>query len=80
MVLLLLLSILIILRDVISTLTEPYVVHAVGCVVASHLWSSLISMFASQAKARVMQIYFQLATVQKGNHSITEYFQTIKTL
>jgi len=37
-------------------------------------------MFASQAKARVMQIYFQLATVQKGNHSITEYFQTIKTL
>jgi len=27
-----------------------------------------------------MQIYFQLATVKKGNSSITEYFQTIKTL
>jgi len=27
-----------------------------------------------------MQIYFQLATVKKGNTSITEYFQTIKTL
>jgi hypothetical protein len=26
------------------------------------------------------QIYFQLATVKKGNDSITEYFQTIKTL
>lgn len=37
-------------------------------------------MFASQAKAHVMQIYLQLATVQNGNNSITEYFQTIKNL
>jgi hypothetical protein len=37
-------------------------------------------MFASQVRARVMQIYFQLAIVKKGNSSITEYFQTIKTL
>jgi hypothetical protein len=27
-----------------------------------------------------MQIYFHLATVKKGNDSITEYFETIKTL
>jgi len=27
-----------------------------------------------------MQIYFQVAIVKKGNSSITEYFQTIKTL
>jgi len=69
-----------ILSGLISTLTKPYVVHAVGYATASTLWTTLISMFASQAKARVMQIYFQLATVQKGNNSITEYFQTIKTL
>jgi hypothetical protein len=37
-------------------------------------------MFASQARARVMQIYFQLATMKKGSNSITKYFQTIKTL
>jgi hypothetical protein len=37
-------------------------------------------MFASQARARVMQIFFQLATVKNGSNSITEYFQTIKTL
>jgi len=37
-------------------------------------------MFASQARARVMQIYFQLATLKKGSNSIIEYFQTIKTL
>jgi hypothetical protein len=56
------------------------VVHAVGCISSAALWSSLLSMFASQACARVMQIYFQLATVKKGSNSITKYFQTIKTL
>lgn len=59
-----------ILSILISTLTEPYVVHAIGCATASTLWNTLISMFASQARARVMQIYFQLATVKKGNNSI----------
>jgi hypothetical protein len=55
----------------ISTLTELYVVHAVGCAVTSTLWNALVTMFASQARAPVMQIYFQLATVKKGNNSIT---------
>jgi hypothetical protein len=69
-----------ILSILISTLTEPYMVHAVGSVSSAALWSTLLSMFASQARARVMQIYFQLAIVKKGSNSITEYFQTIKTL
>jgi hypothetical protein len=69
-----------ILSILISTLSETYVVHAVGSPSASSLWNTLLTMFASQARARVMQIYFQLATVKKGNNSITEYFQTIKTL
>jgi hypothetical protein len=69
-----------ILSVLISTLTEPYVVHDVRCAIAHALWTTLVTMFASQARARVMQIYFQLATVKKGNASITEYFQTIKTL
>jgi hypothetical protein len=69
-----------ILSVLISTLTVPYVVHAIGCATSSALWTTLITMFASQARARVMQIYFQLATVNKGNNSITKYFQTIKNL
>jgi len=49
--------------------------------VVPHPWLyTLVTMFASQARAQVMQIYFQLATIKKGNNSITEYFQTIKTL
>jgi hypothetical protein len=69
-----------ILSILISTLSEPYVFHAVGSPSASSLWNTLLTMFASQARARVMQIYFQLATVKKGTNSIIEYFQTIKTL
>jgi hypothetical protein len=69
-----------ILSILISTLSEPYVIHAVSSPSASSLWNMLPTMFASQARARVMQIYFQLATVKKGSSSITEYFQTIKTL
>lgn len=69
-----------ILGVLISTLTEPYCVHAVGCATAHALWTTLVTMFASQAWACVMQIYFQLATVKKRIDSITKYFQTIKTL
>jgi len=69
-----------ILSVLISTLTEPYVVHTIGCATSPALWNTLVTMFASQARARVMQIYFQLATVKKGNNSITEFFQTIKNL
>jgi hypothetical protein len=47
-----------ILSFLISTLTEPYVFHAVGSATASTLWTTLISIFSSQAKTRVMQIYF----------------------
>jgi hypothetical protein len=37
-------------------------------------------MFASQAHARIMQVHFQLATLKKGNSSITDYFHQLKTL
>jgi hypothetical protein len=69
-----------ILCVLISMLTEPYIAHVVGCATGHALWTTLINMFASQARDCVMQIYFQLVTVRKGNDSITEYFQTIKTM
>jgi hypothetical protein len=37
-------------------------------------------MFASQARSRVLQIHYQLATSKKGSASITEYFQSFKAL
>jgi hypothetical protein len=68
-----------ILSILISTLTEQYVTHDVGCVTAHDLWKTLVTMFASQANARVMQIHYQLATTKKGNSSIAKYFQIFKT-
>jgi hypothetical protein len=69
-----------ILSVLISTLTKPLVVHAIGCATAHDLWTTLVTMFASQARSRVMQIHYQLATSKKGNSSSTEYFQTIKAM
>jgi hypothetical protein len=37
-------------------------------------------MFASQAHARIMHVHFQLATLKKGNSSISDYFHKMKTL
>jgi hypothetical protein len=64
----------------ISTLTEPLVVYVVGCATAHNLWTTLVTMFASQARSRVMQIHYQLATSKKGSSSITKYFQSIKAM
>jgi hypothetical protein len=68
------------LSVLISTLSEPLVVHTVGCATSHQLWTTLVSMFASQARSRVLQIHYQLATSKKGSASITEYFQSFKAL
>jgi hypothetical protein len=68
------------LSVLISMLTEPLVVHAVGSVTAHQLWTTLVSMFAFQARSRVMQIHYRLATAKKGSSSITEYFQSFKAM
>jgi hypothetical protein len=47
-----------ILNILVSTLSKPYVVHALGCATTFDLWSTLMSMFASQAKSRVLHIHF----------------------
>jgi hypothetical protein len=39
------------LSVLISTLTEPLVVHVVGSTTAHQLWTTLVSMFASQARS-----------------------------
>jgi len=39
-----------------------------------------VSKFASQARSRIMQIHYQLATAKKGSLSITKYFQSFKAM
>jgi hypothetical protein len=68
-----------IISVLVSTLSDSYVSHAVGCTTSRALWESLEKMFASQAHAWIMQVHFQLATLKKGNSSITNYFHKLKT-
>jgi len=57
------------LSVLISTLTKPLIVHAIGCATSHQLGLS-----------HVMQIHYQLATAKKGSSSITEYFQSFKAM
>uniref|UniRef100_A0A803QGZ4 Uncharacterized protein n=1 Tax=Cannabis sativa TaxID=3483 RepID=A0A803QGZ4_CANSA len=43
-------------------------------------WRALEQRFASQSKARLLQIKSQLSTIQKGNLSITDYCDKVKIL
>jgi hypothetical protein len=69
-----------IISVLVSTLFDSYVYHVVGFNTCRALWESLEKMFVSQAHARIMQVHFQLATLKKGNSSITDYFHKLKTL
>jgi hypothetical protein len=64
----------------VSTLSDSYVSHVVGYTTFRALWELLEKMFASQAHACIMQVHFQLATLKKGNSSVTNYFHKLKTL
>jgi hypothetical protein len=37
-------------------------------------------MYSSQSRARIMQVHYQLATLKKGDSTVTEYFQKFKSL
>lgn len=69
-----------IISVLVSTLSDFYVSHAVGCTTSSTLWESLEKMFAAQVHARIMQVHFQLATSKNDNSSISDYFHKLKTL
>jgi hypothetical protein len=64
-----------VLSILISTITENVIVHAVKCTTARELWVTLDTLFTSKVRARTMHIHYQLATLRKGNMSITEYFE-----
>jgi hypothetical protein len=52
----------------------------VGITTARGTWTTLERMFASTSHARAMLIRMELATIQKKDLSITEYFRKVKRL
>lgn len=58
-----------------SALSEKMLPHITRCTTAREAWTTLETLLASHAKARTMQVHYQLATIKKGNSAIADYFQ-----
>jgi hypothetical protein len=63
-----------------SALTESILSHVVRCTTSRDAWLTLERLFSSQSQARTMHVYYQLATLKKGNASIADYFQQFTSL
>ncbi|XP_075103758.1 uncharacterized protein LOC142178326 [Nicotiana tabacum] len=62
------------------SLTEGVLAQVVGCTTSQEVWVSLETMFASQSRARLMQLRLQLQTTKKGSSTMVNYLQKMKTL
>lgn len=58
-----------------SILSESVLAQCFGRTSLRSLWSTLEHLFASQSRARVMQLRFQLQTLKKGSLSMADYIQ-----
>ena len=67
------------LSVLVSTISESLVSTLVGLSSSLEVWITLEKMFSSQSRARVMQTRYHLATLKKGNSTISEYFHKAKT-
>jgi hypothetical protein len=61
-----------------STISESLVSSLVGLTSSRAVWLALEKMFSSQSRARIMTTRYSLATLKKGNLTITDYFQKAK--
>uniref|UniRef100_A0A2N9F1H2 Reverse transcriptase Ty1/copia-type domain-containing protein n=1 Tax=Fagus sylvatica TaxID=28930 RepID=A0A2N9F1H2_FAGSY len=67
------------LSVLVSTISESLVSTLVGLSSSLEVWITLEKKFSSQSRARVMQNRYHLATLKKGNSTISEYFHKAKT-
>jgi hypothetical protein len=63
-----------ILSALISSLSETILAYVVKCTTSREVWTTLERMFTAQSRARSMSIHYQLATLRKGDSSITDYY------
>ena len=68
------------LSALISSLSETILAHVVRCATARDVWQVLERMFTSQSRARTMQVHYQLATLQKGDSTVAEYYHRFTLL
>jgi hypothetical protein len=63
-----------------SSLSPNMLSFVTRCATSRDAWVTLENMFNSQAKARTMNVHFQLVNLKKGNSSIADYFQKFQQL
>ncbi|KAK1648387.1 hypothetical protein QYE76_066192 [Lolium multiflorum] len=63
-----------------GSMSEDIVGQMTQLTTSAAVWSSLHSMFASQNRARVMQIRYQLSNIRKKDLSASAYFNRVKSL
>lgn len=68
------------LSTILSSLTDNVLVQMVGYTTSREVWMALERMHTSKSRARTLQIRTHLATLRKGNASVSEYFQRVKNL
>lgn len=65
---------------ILSSISESVLGQAVGCKTSSEAWHTIINNFASQTRARDMQLKTQLQNLKKGSQTMSEYLSKIKTI
>jgi hypothetical protein len=63
-----------------SPLTDNVLAQMVGYETSRDVWMALERMYTSKSRSRIFQIQTQLATLSKGNATLSEYFQRVKSL
>jgi hypothetical protein len=63
-----------------ASLIEETIGHVLFLSSASEVWQQLKTIYGARSQARVMQVRVQLANLQKGDTSVTDYFNKVKTL
>lgn len=62
-----------------ATLSEGVLAHVIGLSTTRVIWLALEKRFSFMTKSHIIQLKTQLQSVKKGNQSITECIQKIKT-
>ena len=63
-----------ILSALISSISETILAYVVKYATSHDVWTTLERMFIAQSHTRSMSIHYQLATLRKGDSSISDYF------
>ncbi|XP_021305719.1 uncharacterized protein LOC110431234 [Sorghum bicolor] len=69
-----------VLRFLLSSLTKEVKIQVSTCEIAVAVWNAIEQMYASQTRARTVNIRIALANTKKGNSTAAEYFAKMKAL